>query len=81
MIRVGTVVSLLMATAAVTPFGPWLMTNVIGVDPTIAAVSRWVLLSFSLYPVLRAWQEMYWGVLMAKRRTNLISVGKGINLV
>lgn len=76
----GAVVSGLLALVAATPVGLWTMRTVIGVSPEIASLSRWVLLSFTLYPALRAWQELYWGLLMGARRTSIIGFGKVLNL-
>ncbi len=76
----GFVVSSILAIVALTPLGYWIMRTLIGVSPEIASLSRWVLLSFTLYPALRAWQELYWGLLLGARKTSIISFGKVLNL-
>ncbi len=77
---VGLVISAGLAVVSISPLGYWIMIRAIGVSADIAGLARWVLLSFTLYPVLRAWQELHWGLLMGARRTSVIGLGKVLNL-
>ncbi len=77
---IGFCVSLGALVVGLSPLGVWVMTVGIGVAPSIAEQARWVLVSFTLFPVFRAWQELYWGLLMGTRRTSVIGVGKVLNL-
>ncbi len=78
---VGAVVAALTFAVAVTPVGYWLLHRVIAAPAPIAQAALPTLAAFSLFPLIRAWRETYWGVLMHQRSTSMIGGAKVANLL
>lgn len=64
----------------ITPIGYWILRYVIGVTEPVAQIGRLVILAFFAYPVLRAWAEFHWGILMGERNTSVIGFAKVLNM-
>jgi hypothetical protein len=71
----------ILAILALTPVGTWLLLNIIGVSPAIAAASKPVLIVLIFVPLLIAWIEYYMGLLMRLNSTKSLSVAKTLNLI
>ncbi|MGI5840256.1 MAG: hypothetical protein ACOX8W_11425 [bacterium] len=63
------------------PVGPWILRNLIGVDPAITAPTLAVVRVFSLIPPLQSLSEFYAGLLLLRQETRIISFGKAVNTV
>ncbi len=70
----------LLAILAFTPLGTWMLENLIGVTPALAAASKPVMMILILAPVLIASNEFYMGLLMGLRNTKILSVAKMVNM-
>ena len=71
-----TVVSFIIA---LSPIGYYILRYIIGVSEEVASLGRYVLISLSFLPFIRAVREVYWGQLMNKKTTRLIGYGKAVN--
>ncbi len=60
--------------------GFWIFRRVIGVEDFIARISQRVLLIMSFLPLIGAWREKYWGILMKDRDTSIIAQARGVNI-
>ncbi len=65
---------------AVTPFGAWLLRQVVGVDPSVVAPTLQSMRVFSLLPLVMSLGEFYTGLLLLRQQTRLISAAKAANL-
>ncbi len=74
-----TVVGIIILTA-VTPFGEWVITNVIGVDKTIAMGCLAPILVLSVYPIILTVQEHFQARLLIKGDTKPIGFAKVMNI-
>lgn len=64
---------------ALSPIGYYILRYIIGVSEEVADLGRYVLISLSFLPFIRAVREVYWGQLMNKKTTRLIGYGKAVN--
>lgn len=64
-----------------TPVGTFLVETLMAVPASVAAMVRPTLAAFSLLPLVRAWRESYWGILLNYRDTNIIGIAKVANLL
>lgn len=78
-LTVGAVLSVITAVIAFSSVGSGLLSGA-GATPQLIDVSRRVLQVFALLPLVRAWREHCWGVLMQKRETTGITQGKAISI-
>lgn len=76
---VGLALSTVTAVIAFSPLGHGLLVQG-GATPQLLDVARRTLQVFSLMPLIRAWREHCWGVLMQKRETKAITHGKTISI-
>lgn len=79
-VLVGTALSILMVLACVTPLARLFFLEVISAPASLAPKAVEVLLAFSPFPIIWAWREAYWGLLMLQRTTNTIAGAKVVNL-
>lgn len=77
---VSSIITLAVATLALTPIGDWGLVHVIGVSQDIARASKPVLIILIALPFTMAWSEYYTGLLMRLNNTKSISIGKVINI-
>ena len=77
----GVIVSIVMLLAALTPFGYFILHRIIAVSDQVAELAQQTILAFSLYPLIRAFRESYWGILMRQRTTSLLAGAKTANLI
>lgn len=77
---VGIVFSTVTAFIAFTPVGGRLLASA-GATPQLLDTARRTLQVLALLPLIRAWREHCWGVLMQKRETTSITRGKTINII
>ncbi len=77
----GAVISIFMIIVALTPVGHFILTKIIAVSEEVANLAQRTILAFSIYPVIRAFRESYWGVLMKQRTTKVIASAKTANLI
>lgn len=80
-IMVGVVISIVMIISALTPIGYFLLHRVIAVSDVVTKLAQQTMLAFSIYPIIRAFRESYWGVLMKQRTTKVIARAKTANLI
>ena len=77
----GLIVSAMVLVVALTPVGYFILHRIIAVSPQVTELAQQTILAFSLYPLIRAFREAYWGVLMRQRTTSLIAGAKTANLI
>ena len=80
-LAVGTIVSFILAILAFTQLGDFILIKLISVSPAIAAVVKKVIFAFILFPIIRAFRETFWGIMMQRQTTNIIAVAKIVGLV
>jgi hypothetical protein len=78
---VGMIISLVMLVIGLTPLGYWLLTTVMAVSAPIANLAQQVITAFWLFPIIKAWRESFWGLLMERETTGIISWAKAANVV
>ncbi len=78
---VGILISIIMLVIGLTPLGAWLLTTVMAVSTPIAELAQQVIAAFWLFPLIKAWRESFWGILMEKNTTGIISWAKGANVI
>ncbi|PUU95272.1 MAG: hypothetical protein CI947_284 [Halanaerobium sp.] len=77
----GTIVSFILAILAFTPIGDFVLIKLISVSPAITSIVKKVIVAFILFPIIRAFRETFWGVMMQRQTTNIIAVAKIVGLV
>lgn len=80
-LALGLTVSGLIVALALTPLGHWLLASVIAVSEPVARNALATLLAFAPLPIVRAWRQAYWGLLMGQRRTPMITWAKAANIL
>lgn len=76
----GVILTVISFIIALSPIGYFILRHAIGVSAEVADLGRYVLIALSFLPFIRAVREVYWGRLMNKKTTKLISYGKAVNL-
>jgi Na+-driven multidrug efflux pump len=79
-LAVGLMAAGLILTMAATPIGYWFLRRIIGVPEPVAQMALPTLGVFALFPLMRAWREAYWGILIRQRSTSIIGGAKVANL-
>lgn len=74
-------VVIIILISALTPFGNWVITNVIGVEPTIAIGCMAPILVLSVYPIVQTVQEYYQGRLLLIGETKPLGFSKVLNII
>lgn len=69
----------LLALLSFSPLGSWLLEGAMGLTGQVAISARLVLQVMTLMPLVIAWRQYLWGILMQQRKTKLIGGGKAIN--
>ncbi|RAK06878.1 Na+-driven multidrug efflux pump [Halanaerobium saccharolyticum] len=77
----GAIVSSILAVLAFTKVGDFVLIRLISVSPAIAAIVKKVIFAFILFPIIRAFRETFWGVMMQRQTTNIIAAAKIVGLV
>ncbi|MGM0411386.1 MAG: hypothetical protein ACQEQF_11590, partial [Bacillota bacterium] len=80
-IMYGAFISIFMLIVALTPVGQFILIKIISVSKEVANLAQQTILAFSVYPIIRAFRESYWGVLMKQRTTKVIASAKTANLI
>ena len=80
-IILGFLLSTIMACLAFTDLGYYILTNWIGATNEISLLAMDVLKVMTIIPLIRAFKEFYWGVLMKKHLTRYIGRGKIVGLM
>ncbi len=70
----------MMLLLALTPLGGYFLHQIMGLPDDVAHTVRQTMVVFALLPLIRAWREAHWGVLMHRRTTSMIGVAKVANL-
>lgn len=78
-LTIGLVLSSITAVIAFSPLGTGFLTGG-GATAQLLDVARRALQVLALLPMIRAWREYCWGVLMQKRETKSITHGKAISI-
>ncbi len=78
---IGGLVSIMVFIFAISSFGYWIIRNLLGVSAEVTNLIRKTLAAFTIYPIIRALREVYWGVLMGQQKTKIIGIFKGVNVV
>lgn len=73
--------SLALAIVAFTDIGYFILRQWIGASHQISVLSADVLKLMAVLPLLIVAREYYWGILMKKRTTRFIWIGKAVNLI
>lgn len=79
-LAVGGALSTAFLIVSFTKAGPWLVGTVLGVQEDLQKVVLDTCAVFSFFPIIAAWREAYWGVLLSERRTAMIGGAKVANL-
>lgn len=74
-------VTVLILISVFTPIGEYLLTNVIGVDKSMAVACTAPILVFAFYPILLTLEEHYQARLLLKGETKPIGFAKVLNIV
>lgn len=77
----GTIVSTILAVIAFTEVGDFVLIKLISVSPAITSIVKKVIIAFILFPIIRAFRETFWGVMMQRQTTNIIAAAKIVGLV
>lgn len=77
----GTAVSLILISLALTELGDFVLIRLISVSPEITEIVQKVIFAFVLFPVIKAFRESFWGVMMQRQTTNIIAAGKIVGLI
>jgi Na+-driven multidrug efflux pump len=77
----GVIVSSILAVLAFTEVGDFVLIRLIFVSPAIAAIVKKVIFAFILFPIIRAFRETFWGVMMQRQTTNIIAAAKIVGLI
>lgn len=77
----GTMVSFILAVLAFTQIGDFVLIKLISVSPAISSIVKKVIVAFILFPIIRAFRETFWGVMMQRQTTNIIAAAKIVGLV
>lgn len=78
---VGVFASGILLLWGLTPVGTFLLETLMAVPASVEEMVRPTLVAFSLLPLIQAWREVYWGILLNHRDTNIIGVAKVANLL
>lgn len=79
-LALGALTSVVTVIFALSPFGYFVLHNLIAVSHDITLLAQKVILAFAVFPIARAVRETYWGMMMKKRTTPVIAKAKGLNL-
>lgn len=77
----GTTVSLILISLVFTKLGDFVLIRLISVSPEITEIVKKVIFAFILFPVIKAFRESFWGIMMQRQTTNIIAAGKIVGLV
>lgn len=66
---------------SLTPAGEWLLVNIIGTDPAITSAALTTMLPMAFIPIVVTTSEMFAGILMMERKTPVLTMSKGVNLI
>lgn len=80
-IHIGAAISSSILLMGLTSVGFFLIHRVIGLSEALTHSVQLTLLGFAPFPLIKAFKESYWGVLMRHRHTPLIAVAKIINIL
>ncbi len=75
----GIILTVISFIIALSPMGYFILRYIIGVSEEVADLGRYVLITLSFLPFIRAVREVYWGQLMNNKTTRLIGYGKAVN--
>lgn len=64
-----------------TPVGEWILIRFMNITESILPTTLGVIRVGTLFIVVRAFREYYWGILMRTRQTNLIAVSRIMNMM
>ncbi|SIQ24564.1 hypothetical protein [Halanaerobium kushneri] len=78
---IGSIVSIILAGLSFTQIGDFVLIKLISVTPTIALLVKKVIFAFILFPIIRAFRETFWGVMMQRQTTNIIAAAKIVGLI
>jgi len=78
---VGIFGSSILLLVSLTPIGEWLLLNVIGTDPSITQAALTTMLPMAFIPLVVTNSELFAGVLMMEKRTPVLTMSKGANLL
>ncbi len=79
-LAIGLLVGAIILIIAITPLGFWFINSVMAVPIILTGLVQQTMLAFSPYPLIRSFRESYWGLLMQRQTTNMIAIGKVVNL-
>ncbi len=77
----GLSVSIIITLIALTPLGDFILLNLISVSPVIAEIVKKVVITFLFFPIIRAFRETFWGILMQRQTTEIIALAKIVGLI
>jgi len=80
-LAVGGIVSFILAALAFTKIGDFILIELISVSPEINSIVKKVIFAFILFPIIRAFRETFWGVMMQRQTTNIIAAAKIVGLI
>lgn len=77
----GIIVSLIFAVIAFTKVGDFILIKLISVSPTVSSIVKKVIFAFILFPIIKAFREIFWGIMMQRQTTNIIAGAKITGLI
>jgi hypothetical protein len=78
---VGGLASLIFLIISLTPVGDFILIKLIAVNPQISILVKKIILAFVFFPIIRAFREIFWGIMMRRQQTAIIAVAKTVGLV
>lgn len=80
-LSLGGFISFLLCLVSLTGLGKWILIDLIGVSEPISKLAIEVIRITIFFPVITVLREYYWGILIKKRITKFLGIGKVINLL
>ncbi|MFW6269516.1 MAG: hypothetical protein ACOC4G_05485 [Bacillota bacterium] len=80
-LAVGIFISIITLLVGITPLGEWILYNLIAVSAKVGRIARKTILAFCIFPLIRAFRQIYWGLLMKQKTTSIILIGKITNIL
>lgn len=78
---VGGLASLIFLIISLTPVGDFILIKLIAVNPQISILVKKIILAFVFFSIIRAFREIFWGIMMRRQQTAIIAVAKTVGLV
>ncbi|MFO7983912.1 MAG: hypothetical protein R6V08_10705 [Desulfuromonadales bacterium] len=78
---VATYVSVVLWLVAVTPVGDWMLRHLLGVEESLIAPTKSVVVFMAFLPFVTGFRGLFQGLVIRARRTGLVSIATGIRIL